>query len=94
MKKVTSEVGQLPYLDKYEKEILRELQTTLYQGLPLIDLVIKNVNDRNLSFEQTSKVLGDLDREGKVNLSENTISYKQFDRIIIAHYEQRHKTDG
>jgi hypothetical protein len=78
-------------LNKTENEILAELQNTIYQGSPLIDLVNKNYTERNQSNEQIANTLYGIVCEGKVQLSEQaTMQNIPYDKLIIAHYEQLH----
>lgn len=75
------------HLNKSENAVLNELQTVSYQGVPLIDLVIKNYTERRQTFEQISSTLYALHIEGKVDLTSDTINCHVYDKLIIAHYE-------
>jgi superfamily I DNA and/or RNA helicase len=82
-------------LNKYELQVLKELQETNYQGLPLINLVIKNYTERNQSCEQIANTLYGLHVEGKIQISEITmIATTRYDKLIVAHFEQLHSENA
>jgi hypothetical protein len=79
-------------LTKTEQKVLRELQETIYQDLPLIKLVEKNYVDRGLSNEQIANTLYEMVIADKISVSEDTLSScNQYDKLIVAHYEAAHK---
>ena len=81
-------------LNKYETSALKELQTIRFQNLPLIKLVEKNYVERGLTNEQIAEVLYRLYCDGKIEISENTMSpLTPYDKLIVAHYESLHRAN-
>lgn len=81
-------------LDPYEQKMLTDLQTIQYQGLPLINLVIKNYRERGLTDEQIAKGLEELHDKGVIVLNDYFFSRPPvaFDRLIVAHFQSLHQS--
>jgi hypothetical protein len=78
-------------LTTQENQILAELQNTIYQEHPLIDLVYKNYTERKQSNEQIANALYGMVCEGKIQLSEQaTLQNVPYDKLVVAHYEYLH----
>lgn len=85
-------------MDIHQREhifkMLNEFQCIQHEGLPLYNLIEKNLVKRGLSNEEVADMVRHFYFQRKIKLSNEAAEFKQFDLLVVAHYELLHKKNN